>query len=29
LEEAGSKMATDEELGVDKAFTIGAEETAL
>tara|TARA_Y100000022_G_C13052869_1_gene285199 strand:- start:167 stop:295 length:129 start_codon:yes stop_codon:yes gene_type:complete len=29
MEEAGIKMATDEELGADKAYTIGAAETAV
>ena len=29
LEEAGIKMATDVELGAVKAYTIGAEETAV
>ena len=29
LEEAGIKMPTDEELGADKAYIVGAEETAV
>ena len=29
LEEAGIKMVTDAELGADKAYTIGADQTAV
>ena len=29
MEEAAFKRATDKELGADKAYTIGAEETAV